>query len=92
MESIRQVGDDCHVNFKVCLKSTKFKVCFVNNIIEVSVTENPINNKVNVQILKEFQKIFKRSVKFKGNIKTRHKCVVIENISCDTIINKIRSL
>ena len=49
----------------------------------------PENNKANMEIIKEFSRLFKRNIRFTGSVKTKQKCVIIENITRDELIRII---
>jgi uncharacterized protein (TIGR00251 family) len=91
MECIREQGSDCIFCFKTKVNCNEFKIIFQNNIIEVEVKNQPQDNKVNIELLKEFKKLFKKSVKFLTGLKMKHKCIIIENITREEVISKIKS-
>ena len=87
---IIQNNNSCYLKFKVRTGMRKFRIALSNDSVEVSVREVPYNNKANLEILKEFSRIMKRPVCFTGCTKTKQKCIVIENMTCEELMNILR--
>ncbi len=86
---ITENGNDCYIKFRAKTREKEFRILLSDDSMQVSVRAAPENNKANMEILKEFSRLFKRNIKFTGSVKTKQKCVIIENITYDELIRII---
>jgi uncharacterized protein (TIGR00251 family) len=58
----------------------KFKVAISDNEIFVFSSEQPVKDRVNKEIIKEFSKIFHSKIEFVSGLKSRRKQLLIKNM------------
>ncbi len=65
------------VNAKVKTGAKKFSVKFENNILFISLTEQPENNKANIELIKQLTKVFGPCRIVKG-LRSKNKVIEFE--------------
>ena len=68
--------------------SKMFRVEFDGNELVVSSREAPVKGRVNRELVKEFSKLFNKSVELVSGFSSRHKRILISNIEA-TEVNQI---
>ena len=63
------------IKIKVHVNSSKEEIKKVGDIYEIWVREKPIQNKVNIKLIKMLKKYFKKEVKIKFGFTSRNKII-----------------
>ena len=88
-KTITETGNNCYLNFRTKTRENEFRILLSDDSAQVCVRAAPENNKANMEIIKEFSRLFKRNIRFTGSVKTKQKCVIIENITRGELIRII---
>ena len=72
---------DAYIDITVKLNNSRFKIEPKDENLMVFVTERPQDNKVNQEIIKNFEKLLGRNVKIVKGAKSRRKTLRIEGIT-----------
>ncbi len=68
------------MKIKIHPNSSKEEIKKINkDNLEIWVKEKPINNKVNLKLIKILKKYFKKQVKIKSGLKSRNKIIEISD-------------
>lgn len=80
---------DAYIDITVKLNNSRFRIESKNGSITVFVTERPQANKVNIEIIKNFEKMLgTRAIIAKG-ARQRKKTIKIEGMTEKSVIDKI---
>ncbi|MEA2003770.1 MAG: DUF167 domain-containing protein [archaeon] len=72
---------DAYIDITVKLNNSRFKIEPKDGSLMVFVIERPQDNKVNQEIIKNFEKLLGRNVKIAKGAKSRRKTLRIEGIT-----------
>ncbi|MCK5593708.1 MAG: DUF167 domain-containing protein [Candidatus Aenigmarchaeota archaeon] len=70
-----------YLNVTIKLNGSRFKIESKDEKITVSVTERPKDNKVNIEIIKNLERLLRKNVKITKGAKSRKKTIKIEGIT-----------
>ncbi|MBW6461699.1 MAG: DUF167 family protein [DPANN group archaeon] len=80
------MGTECvHLNLTVKLNSSRFKIESKDENIQVFVTEKPKDNKVNIEIIKNLERLLGKNVKIINGSKSKKKIIRIEGITEEVV-------
>ncbi|NOQ56250.1 MAG: hypothetical protein GQ477_05605 [Nanohaloarchaea archaeon] len=72
-----------YLNVTIKLNSSRFKIESKDEKITVSVTERPKHNKVNIETIKNLERLLHKNVKIIKGAKSKRKTIKIEGITED---------
>ncbi len=70
-----------YINVTIKLNSSRFKIESKDENITVFVTEKPKDNKVNIEIIKNLERLLRKNVKITKGAKSKKKTIKIEGIT-----------
>ena len=88
MSGIKKVRDDVVLNVKVKPNSPHFSIESNNNFI-IHCKSSPKQNKANIEILKELERLFKTRVEIISGLTSKNKSILIHNITETGIKKKL---